>query len=544
MPSSTFVADLVRARTDIDFFCERFLGIKGHPGQQRLWKAIMQRDDSGWRPEFLNIDVAAGNRAGKTLGIAIPLFHNTLFKLGMKPPDYANDKSVNRWARAPYEAYHFGISQEIAELAFIEIQRILLGTHEAQKAGCPLTEEVGQIVSWEKKYRGEYLWMQIDEQFGGGDIHFRTTGEKAIGSLGKDMNLISYDEAGLDTNFHFVLNEVLHLRRLSTGGQLWIIGTATEGITEFADHWDQGDPTNPTRLPDSFSMRMSTRDNIGYGIDQVMFDRVVAQVPPDLIPQNIDGFFIRARSAYFDAHSVDLCFVDGLPELEPAHRGHAYTQGVDPALKLDSTWSIVVDENRRDSVLVGVKAERITGRSTGPRIAALTNDTHELYNRDGADCVTGVDATGFGGALFRDSITVNPVIAVQFGGTRQKKIKLLNNLRDWIEQGRLKFPRVGLWLDLRRQLLGYKLDDKHLSTDAVMALAVIIAVVGPPPSKETPLAMHFDYFYGVDPTTKNDPPPKSEDVVALQRQRLASHDWSRFNTAVTRLMPREDDEYE
>ena len=36
------------------------------------------------------------------------------------------------------------------------------------------------------------------------------------------------------------------------------------------------------------------------------------------------------------------------------------------------------------------------------------------------------------------------------------------------------FPRRGIWLELRRQLLGYKLDDRKLETDAVMALAVAV----------------------------------------------------------------------
>jgi hypothetical protein len=48
-------------------------------------------------------------------------------------------------------------------------------------------------------------------------------------------------------------------------------------------------------------------------------------------------------------------------------------------------------------------------------------------------------------------------------------------LRVVIDRGWLKMPRSGrFWGQLRRQLLGYKLDDKKLTQDAVMALALAV----------------------------------------------------------------------
>jgi hypothetical protein len=74
------------------------------------------------------------------------------------------------------------------------------------------------------------------------------------------------------------------MRRLSTGGQLILIGTMTEGLTAFADKWAEGDPDAPDRKVDSISLRISTRENIGFGIDQRLFDRLVAAMPAHLIP--------------------------------------------------------------------------------------------------------------------------------------------------------------------------------------------------------------------------------------------------------------------
>jgi hypothetical protein len=490
--SSQFALDLATGRWDIDFFARRFLGIDPHPGQSRFFNAVLMRDQTGWRPRYLDINLSAGNRAGKTLAEAIAHFHSTFYKLGQKPPSMRDEQSLRRWMLLDYEWYHFAIAQETSELAFIEITRILQGTHEAQKHGCPLTQELGPLVArWDKKYRGEYLWLQIHPAFGGGSIHYRTTGEKAIGSLGKDMHGVSYDEGAFDPNFDFVMNEVLHMRRLSTGGQLWAVGTSTEGLTAFADHWFKGDPDAPDRKPDSMSLRMSTRENIGYGIDRLMFDRLVASMPPELVPQNIDGLFLEGRKSFFSQAAVDAMFVDTLDEHVAAKRGHVYVQGADPALTFDSTWSIVLDV-AKTGVATGVSAQHQTGRTTGPVIAALVTDQHRAYDGRDYACTTGIDSTGFGGAMFRDLLPI-PVRSVEFGGTRGKKLKLLNDLKKAIETGSLRFPRSGPWLVLRRQLLGYRLDDRKLSTDAVMALAVAVKMANLNPVGSQPSAP-FDYF--------------------------------------------------
>ena len=335
---SDFAADLMRARWDVDFFCERFLGFTPHPGQTRLFHAYILRDESRWMARYLTLAIAAGNRAGKTLGLAIVILHSCMFKMGKEPPNPLDIRSVERWLKLGYEWYHFGVHSEVAELVFYEITKLLSGNHEAQHGGCPLTETLGEAVAdWSKKYRGEYLMIRMHPLLGGATIHFRTTGERAIGSLGKDMDGESFDECAFDPNFDFIVDEVLHMRRLSTGGQLVLIGTMTEGLTAFADKWQEGNPDNPDRKIDSISLRISTRENIGFGIDQRMFDRLVAAMPAYLIPQNIDGFAIESREAFFGSQSVEAVFANDLRCHNP---GQGWTslragRGPGPDLRLD-----------------------------------------------------------------------------------------------------------------------------------------------------------------------------------------------------------------
>jgi hypothetical protein len=471
--TSDAARDLAAGRNNPIFFAKRWLGIELHPGQERWVNGIAARDDSGWRPKYLTTVCSAGNRAGKTLGMAVAVFHSAFYKLGVQPPD-GTQKDAMRWQNAPYEWYHVGIQQETAELVHREIAMVLEGSHPAQKGrGCPIVDEIGKVVEHTKKYRGEYLWLQFHPLIGGANIHFRTTQEKAKALLGKDMNGISFDEAAFEPHLIQIYQEVLNLRRLSTGGQLHFIGTPTEGINDYADLWEMGNEANPDRDPQFFSFRLSTRDNVGYGLATDTFDAILRQQAEYLIPQNIDGYFIEASDSYFSSASVDGCFVDTLPAEQMPENKRRYIQGCDPGIMSDSTWAITLDSTDRNGI-IGVRARTRTGKQTIQAVVNMVREGHLLYNQQ-SSCVTVVDETGFGGKLFKQEFSViKPLRGYDFGGTKAKKLELLSDLKAAMDKNMIKFPRSGIWMQLRRQLLSYKLDDKKLEQDAVMALAVAV----------------------------------------------------------------------
>jgi hypothetical protein len=355
-----------------------------------------------------------------------------------------------------------------------------------------MVKEIGQVYNLEKKWRGEYLWIKVDPIFGGANIHFRTTQDKAKALLGKDMNGISFDEAAFEPHLLMIYQEVLNLRRLSTGGQLHFIGTPTEGINDYADLWELGNPINPGRDNQFMSFRLSTRDNVGFGLNAATFDSIVRQQAEYLVPQNIDGFFIEARDAYFNSDMIDKCFVDAEEEIPPT-KGRRYSQGVDPGISSDATWAVTLDYTER-AAMVGVRCRRKIGKQTIPSVVNMVREGHLLYNQDGAACTTTIDSTGFGGKLFRQEFSIiKPLRDYDFGGTRAKKLELLADLKAVIDRQQLKFPRSGAWMELRRQLLGYKLDDKKLETDAVMALALSVRHATRNPSNPVEKPM-FSYF--------------------------------------------------
>ena len=493
-PLSNDVAlDLARGRSDIEFFALRWLGIQGNPGQVNWWKACSERDETNYRPRYITTVVSAGNRAGKTLAMAVVCLHHALYKLGIPNPNPNDPESAVRWSNAPYEWYHVGIQQETAELVFREVEAILGGNHPAQKGrGCPLSKELGKIIDTSKKYRGEYPWIKFHPVVGGASIHFRTTQDRAKALLGKDMNGISFDEAAFEPHLVMIYQEVLNLRRLSTGGPLHFIGTPSEGINDYSELWEKGNPENPARDDKFISFRLSTRDNIGYGLTQENFDDVVRQQAPYLIPQNIDGYFIEARDAFFWSQSILAAYKSLDAEIAPV-RNHRYVQGVDPGISHDATWSITLDITDRRKIR-GVRIRKRSGKQSISAVVNMVREGHLLYSQDGAFCTTIVDSTGLGGRLFQQEFSmIRPLRGFDFGGTKAKKVELLNDLKAVIDKGQIEFPIGGAWDELKRQLLIYRLDDKKLEQDAVMALAIAVrhALRNPEKGVENPT---FTYF--------------------------------------------------
>jgi hypothetical protein len=474
-PSSDWAADIDRGRTDKVFWTRRFLGIDEHPGQRRFSVAATMRAEDGFSPAFLDIAQVSGNQAGKTINLATTILHQTFYKLGIRPPDPSDPADVDRWSRAPYNWYHISYEGKVANLVHNDLRMILTGSHRAQQGrGCPLVAEIGPVVEWDQKELGDYPWIKVHPAFGGGQIHFRHTNEKAKAVLGIAMNGISFDEAAFELYLHEIRSEVLHLRRITTGGPIYWISTGTEGYNAFADLWSEGDPTNPRRHPRMLSLRMSTRDNIGYGITQEQFDSLVATMDPRMIPQNIDGQFIEAIDSYFQSETVEAMFVDDLPDEQAPAKGHRYVQGCDPGISHDATWGLALDITQRP--WLGVRAVRAGGRQSLPAVVNMIRTGHLLYSSDGAYCTTIIDETGMGGKMYRQEFAlIRPLRTFDFAGTKAKKLNLLANLKAAIDAGNVKLPRKGsVWPQVRRQLLGYKLDDKKIEQDAVMTLAMAV----------------------------------------------------------------------
>lgn len=486
-----WVKEFERCRWDPVRFARVFLGIKLHPGQKKMVQAYIERTDSRWRALYYWIMVAAGNRAGKTLALTVIIIHSCVYRIGLEPPKSSDPAELKRYASLPYHWWHFAVEQTPAEQVFMEAINLLGGSHPAQKDGCPWANAVGgagkiakatqtEGVDWTvgPKERGEYAWIAFAPELGGAQVHFRSTKAKALSAIGQNMHGLSFDEAGLQESpsLTYLVKEIMHARRLSTGGQFILISTpSADTSTEFEDLWYTGDPEDPFRDPRAFAMAMSTRDNIGFGIDRETFEAMIAHQPQSWIDQNIDGKFIQAAGVWFNAASVRAAFKDNLPESQPPQgAGHVYAHALDPGLK-DKCWSLVA-EFGADGTLTGVSLDRQRDKQTVRGIVALGERDHNTYAKGGAVIETGVDNSSLGGHMFRELLEekIPTVRMVEFGGVIKTKRQLLSDLRTAFDEGRLQFPTGGFWSEVQKQCLNYKLADRKIEQDLVMCLAIIV----------------------------------------------------------------------
>jgi hypothetical protein len=197
------------------------------------------------------------------------------------------------------------------------------------------------------------------------------------------------------------------------------------------------------------------------------------------------GEFVSPESAYFISDKVAAAFAsDPLPAILNTFKGqavksHRYVGGIDPAVAEGGDASAVtVWDITQPPFRVVFEDVLPRGKSLGELIN-LTNQLIDEYN-----CVFAFDATGpLGVEMQHQANAVKPTYysGVSFGAgnrgsditsskrTSVMKQDILGNFRHIVNNGLWIAPNLP---DLRKEMMGYKLDDKHLKTDRLMAQAL------------------------------------------------------------------------
>lgn len=446
---------------------QEVLGVNPNPAQQRVAKVLDETGADGSWP-MKEIVAVAANQIGKTLLEACIMLWGSLYKIGVDPRDQRG------WANAPYLWVHLGPVQQQAYHAYKDAKLLIRGEHPAQGDRCRLPKGLIQETKIENYYDG--FTFQT-----GAQIMFRTAEHKAEAVLGYRAAAISVDEAAFVDYLTEVKDTVLMMRLIASGGPLFMFSTPN-GMNDFYDQassiQSRGEEVGDMvwRDENRYLFWAVITDNLGYGLDQSEIDRMEANLNPATKEQQLRGAFLEPAEAFFvPQDKIITAFRQDLPHFEEAIAGHQYAIFFDPSVSSDPTAAIVLDCTSWPwrGVWMGHWVKPMGIESLMQQMF----DTHALYhNRVDSNvlggltrAVLGYDSTSMGGAVVSQLLgNLSPKRPINFGGQATKKLNALANLRNRLTKGDLVLPYT--WTQLRSEILNYRLDDKKIRQDLVMAL--------------------------------------------------------------------------
>lgn len=484
--SALSIESLIAAgRNDIVVFAEEILGIKLNRAQRR-WFRLMTVVN-GWEWAYKTTAHVAGNQVGKTVGLAIILLWACLFKIGV--PYDSTEEGLQSWMASQYLWFHLAPSQNQAYHVLNDIRQILKGAHAAQEIGrlkFGLKYRLPDGLVWEDTvatyYQGVYF-------FNGAVLQFRTTEEKAKAILGYRANGISVDEAAFEKHLRQIVNEVLYMRLISTGGPLMLVSTP-DGLDDFYEFVDaiiaQAEQADEGRTPlwtvgDRGVTWSTVDDNLGFGYTETEMARMEARLDETTKEAQLRGAFLEPTEAFFrPSDRILRAFSGKLPDSMLPKPGHTYVAFWDPSVSSDPTACIVLDTTKKP--WVGVKCIWHRKPLGIDQLLVQMWETHVLYGGARNDwgissrITTGFDSTSMGGQIISQSLVgLRPVRPLNFGGTAKTKRDALVNLRTALLQGHVILPDS--WTPVKREILNYRYpDDKAIQQDLVIAAAGAVAI--------------------------------------------------------------------
>jgi hypothetical protein len=499
------MADLAKAMAllgecygDIDAFGEKILSSYGtdgrllqdysfHPGQKRLTQA-----------HNIIVLCTAGNRSGKTSGIAKKHIYYCLYKIGL---DHLLWEDPERWVAEPYQSLNASFEYNTAMKVFNFIDKLSRNNALFKEGECFI-----------KKIRlkdNSIVW------FNGAVTHFSSLDDKGKHIEGEGYHLVSIDEIGYEQSLEDVYMSVIQPRTLDTNGITILAGTPKETQDPWVDQLYERAKTDK----EVDYVTISTEDNRYIPLKQIEAMRERYKDYPALLQMVFYGKLIPSsgrsltgaqinnavdKTLPFDARDRVGEPTKGVPIMygtTAKEEGHKYVSFWDIAMETDWSVGITLDVTSLPFFvknMTRVNRSVITGWN---ELFDLMIKEHRRYG-----CVQHYDATGqLGGKLsddlkklaFEQNLSPSwshPMMIIGDKGRKKSgqigKEELINCLTlafSWKQPvdgedtgvwGKVRIPNI---VQLKKELAQYHPDDKKIKeTDSVIALAGAIAVAPDP----------------------------------------------------------------
>lgn len=456
---------------DSVYFAQTLLPKQPHPGQVTWLNNAHQS---------INV-LVPGNRWGKSTVIAMRHIWHCMFKVGATPT------GKHTWMTMPYETISAAHSADQALIVFNEARRML--QHPAIK---PFVVAVRETPFPHIRF------------YNGAVFHCRSAHDGGKYLDGHAYRYVSIDEAGYIAELKGLMNGVI-VMRLAGGGMIDLIGTP-KGYGDLYWYAQRG----MRGVQGYYTQRGSIFDNPFLPEDDIKKrDELLRHSDPRIRDQVIFGEFVSTEGMAFTKDQLDNAFMHGMLAKEPYIKDHTYVQAWDLGRRTDFTVGITLDVTEQPYRLVDFQRLNKVPWETIYELIAQKRDEYHVYSPV-------IDATGPGGdvveeELFKRGVFCDPVVI----NTKERKTNLINTLqaaldygrptvgeREWVDEAlnvhvvpdlapasRVN-PETGEWEDSGWGLLRlppitqlvdemgiYQFDDKDLTQDCVMALALAVQSV-------------------------------------------------------------------
>lgn len=298
----------------------------------------------------------------------------------------------------------------------------------------------------------------------GATFHGRSVhDDKGKGLAGGQYAFISYDECPISNHLRDELAGNIISRLIKYNGDLHLIGTP-----------NSESPSNPYYMhivkkgleqkEGWYALRGKLDDNKFFTEkDRREIKQNLLETNPDQYRQVVFGDFVDAGSGYFTPEQVNNLFKDDI-EYEDPKPGRRYVLSCDWAVS-KGDYSVYITIDFTDIPYRVVNIRRFQGNEFTPEEQfGIVRDLQEKY---GSEVVS--DAGGLGGAIISEYLHDIITQSMKFGGLGDLKKEMLLALKDFMSKGELISPYNP---DLEEELGTYKEQDKRLTQDMVMALAM------------------------------------------------------------------------
>ncbi len=287
----------------------------------------------------------------------------------------------------------------------------------------------------------------------GSEITVRTAAREGIYLRGHKFHRCIVDEA--DYLSEKLINEVVRMTLADVGGQLVLISTprARRGLVyRELQRGLAGDPAVYAQTGPTFENPNVSREYI-----ESLRDRMTASA----WQREVEGIYADDDAAVFGWQHIQAAYesADWTLPLPPDPKCR-WVAGADLAKSEDHTVITVLDATAKPYRLAHF--ERFQ-RMPWPAVEARLRAVAQQYGIRASDMA--IDSTGVGAAVL-DGVKD---VATGFTFTARSKVDLLTNLQVFLERRQLRFPFVRELVD---ELQSYAWEDKGLSTDTVMSMAL------------------------------------------------------------------------